>query len=138
MPRDPATPDLGDDRDLPPLARPIPAWMAPVSAWAGGAALLTGLALPMIGKWRRSIGAVSDGHWMSGDMWAPFPVFVAVVGVLLGLGVLWQIRAHRRPYTAAVVGSRMQAWTGILLGALAVALIYVYVITYAVWRAMKG
>ncbi|HSI34500.1 MAG: hypothetical protein ACAI43_06440 [Phycisphaerae bacterium] len=137
MTPDHATQSLGDDRDLP-LARPAPGWMGPASAWAGGVALLTGVALPVVGKWRRSVGAVADGHWMSGDMWAPFPVFVAVVGVLLGMAVLWHLRTCRRPYSAAVVGARLQAWTGIVLGGLAVGLVYVYVITYAVWRAMKG
>ncbi|HYE19967.1 MAG TPA: hypothetical protein VEA69_16070 [Tepidisphaeraceae bacterium] len=138
MPHDHVIADRADDDgDLVPV-RPAPGWMGPASAWAGGVGLVTGVAWPVVGKWRRSVGAVADGPWMSGDLWASFPVFVAVVGVLLGMGVLWQVRAHRRPYSAGVVGARLQAWTGIVLGGVAVGLVYGYVIAYAAWRAMTG
>jgi len=128
----PHPPGLMDDR----RQGLIPAWTGAASAWCGAIAALGAIALPVIGKWRRSTGAVRYGHWFSGDMWTPFPLYLALAALVLGLAVLWQSRHRQKPYPAVEINHRAQAWAGILLGAAAIALIYLYVLAYVAWRAL--
>ncbi len=114
-----------------------PAWVAVASAWMGFLSLLSAIALPFVGKYLRSRGVVSSGHWRSGDLWLPFPVYTAVVAVVLGMVAMWQMRKVRRPIPGDMVSQRMQAWFGMVLGGLSVALVYIYVFIYVAWRAMK-
>ena len=114
----------------------IPVWTSVASAWCGSLATLGAIALPVIGKWRRASAAVQKGHWLSGDLWAPFPLYFALAAIVLGMAVLWQTRHRQKAYPAIEINQRAQAWVGSVLGMIAIALIYLYAIAYVAWRAL--
>jgi hypothetical protein len=123
--------DVADDK------RPnlIPRWTSVASAWCGVLATLGAIALPIVGKWRRAARAAEGGHWFSNDLLAPFPLYFALAALALGMVVLWQSRQRQKPYPAIEINHRVQAWAGIMLGMIALALIYLYALAYVAWRA---
>ena len=114
--------------DPPPRPRLAPAWVALVAAWLGLITLIASVAFPFLPGTRDPRAELQHLRPYSfADKFLPFPIYLCVVALFLGIVVLWQMRREPRPLENAMIAQRTQAWAGIVLSLLGAAIIYIYV-----------
>ena len=118
---------------------PAPALVALLAAWSGLITLVCSLALPFLPGSRRPREELEHRTpWSAADKWLPFPIYLSVVALFLGIVVLWQMRKEPRPLPEAMAAQRVQAWAGIWLSIVAMAFVYGWVAVRVAWRAGDG
>jgi hypothetical protein len=118
-----------------PLPTPAPAVVALLAAWAGLVTLGAALVLPFLPGSRRPREELEHRvPYGLADRWLPFPVYLSVVALFLGIVVLWQMRKERRPLAAGLAAQRVQAWAGIGLAVAGIAVVYAWVGFFVAWR----
>ena len=104
---------------------PAPPWVALIAAWSGLITLVCSIALPFLPGSRRPREELEHrAPWSAADRWLPFPIYLSVVALFLGIVVLWQMRREPRPLPDALIAQRIQAWAGIVLALLATVIVY--------------
>jgi hypothetical protein len=121
--------------DLPPLnpdpaprPRLAPPWVALLSAWLGLLTLIASAIVPFLPGTRDPRAELQHLRPYSfADKFIPFPIYASVIAIFLGIIVLYQMRREPRPLPAPLVAQRVQAYVGIILALLGVAIIYLHV-----------
>jgi len=122
---------------IPPM--PAPPWVALLCAWVGLITLICALALPFLPGSRRPREELEHrAPFALTDRWLPFPIYLSVVTLFLGVVVLRQMRKEPRPLTEGLAAQRMQTWVGIWLAIVAIVFIYAWVYYSVAWRATAG
>jgi hypothetical protein len=114
--------------DPPPPPRLAPPWVALLSAWLGLLTLVAASIVPFLPGTRDPRAELQHLRPYSvADKFIPFPIYVSVIVIFLGVVVLHQMRHQPRPLPDALVSQRLQAYVGIILALLGVAIIYLHV-----------
>ena len=118
---------------------PAPPWVALLCAWTGLITLICALALPLLPGSRRPREELEHRTpFAVADRWLPFPIYLSVVALFLGIIVLWQMRKAPRPLLDALAAQRLQAWVGIWITLVAIVFMYAWVYYSVAWRAPAG
>ena len=119
-----------------PPTTPAPAWVALFCAWFGLLTLICSAVLPFLpGSQRPREELEHRAPWSAADRWLPFPIYLSVVALFLGIVVLWQMRREARPLAEGLAAQRVQAWVGIGLALAAVVFVYGWVFFSMAWKA---
>jgi len=130
---------VDDLPDKKPPPTPAPPWVALLSAWLGLITLICSLALPFLPGSRRPREELEHrSPWSAADRWLPFPIYLSVVALFLGIIVLWQMRKEPRPLPDAFAAQRLQAWVCIWITIVAIVFMYAWVYYSVAWRATAG
>jgi hypothetical protein len=121
--------------ELPPLEpehkpkpTPAPAVVSLLAVWIGLLTLIGSIALPFLPGSRNPRAELEHVQPYSlADRFLPVPIYGSVIGLFLGIVVIWQMREEPRPLPEAMVNQRLQAWVAIALALLAAAVIYLHV-----------
>jgi hypothetical protein len=98
--------------------------------------LVCAVALPFLPGSRRPREEMEHRTpFSAADRWLPFPIYMSVVALFLGIVVLWQMRREPRPLPAAMHAQRVQAWVGMVLAMAAIVFMYAWVYYRVAWRA---
>jgi hypothetical protein len=107
---------------------PAPALVALLGVWVALLTLVGSIALPFLPGSRHPRAELEHVQPYSlADRFLPVPIYGSVIGLFLGIVVLWQMRKESRPLPEAMVNQRVQAWVAIVLALLAAAIIYLHV-----------
>lgn len=120
---------------LPPVEPPgppkrptlAPPWVALLCAWLGLITLVGFLLVPFLPGSEDPLGELHRRQYAWSDRWLPWPIYLSVVALFLGIVVLWQMRREPRPLPDGLVAQRIQAWAGIVLSCIGIVFIYTYV-----------
>ena len=122
-----------------PAPTPAPPWVPLLCAWLGLITLICSLALPFLPGSRRPREELEHrAPFAAADRWLPFPIYLSVVALFLGILVLWQMRKDPRPLPDALAAQRLQAWVGIWITIIAIVFMYAWVYYSVAWRAGTG
>lgn len=125
MPDEFQSPLRPSDLDRPSLAPP---WVALTAAWLGLITLLMCLAFPFLPGSQDNLAELENRQPYSfADKFLPYPMYLSVVAMFVGIVVLRQMRREPRPLPDALIAQRVQAWAGIWLSTIGAAFIYVWV-----------
>jgi hypothetical protein len=126
LPPLPPLPEL--EPESKPKPTPAPAVVSLLAVWVGLLTLIGSIALPFFPGSRNPRAELEHVQpYSAADRFLPVPIYGSVIGLFLGIVVLWQMRKEARPLPEAMVNQRVQAWVGIGLALLAAAVIYVQV-----------
>jgi hypothetical protein len=119
--------------DDPADARPTlaPPWIALLTAWLGLVTLIGFLVVPLLPGSRNPVEELQHHAWRPSDRWLPWPMYLSVVTLFLGIVVLRQMRKEPRPLDPGLAAQRVQAWVGMTLALIGIVFIYAY-------TAMRG
>ena len=107
---------------------PAPAWVAFAAAWAGLLMLVASVVFLFLpGSVDPRAELEHSRAFSTADKFLPLPIYGITVAMFLGIVVLWQMRKEPRPLPQAMLAQRVQAWVGIVLALLGVAVIYTWV-----------
>jgi hypothetical protein len=119
-----------------PAPNPAPAWVALLCAWLGLVTLVCSVVLPFLpGSVRPREELEHRAPWSAADRWLPFPIYLSVVALFLGIVVLWQMRREGRPLAEGLAAQRVQALVGMGLALVAVVFMYGWVFFSVAWKA---
>jgi hypothetical protein len=119
-----------------PAPTPAPAWVALMCAWLGLITLVCSVVLPFLPGSRRPREELEHrAPWSAADRWLPFPMYLSVVALFLGIVVLWQMRREPRPLAEGLAAQRVQALVGMGLALVAVVFMYGWVFYSVAWKA---
>jgi hypothetical protein len=111
-----------------PKPTPAPAIVSLLGVWIALLTLIGSIALPFLPGSRHPRAELEHLQPYSlADRFLPVPIYGSVIGLFLGIVVLWQMRKEPRPLPEARVNQRLQAWVAIVLALLAAAVIYLHV-----------
>jgi hypothetical protein len=107
---------------------PAPAIVSLLGVWIALLTLMGSIALPFLPGSRHPRAELEHLQPYSlADRFLPVLIYGSVIGLFLGIVVLWQMRKEPRPLPEALVNQRLQAWVAITLALLAAAVIYLHV-----------
>lgn len=116
---------VADEEALPPSI-PAPAWLAFAAAWLGLLTLIASIVLLLLpGSHNPRAELEHAKPYSAADRFFPVPVYMSVVTLFIAIIVLRQMRHEPRPLADALVAQRVQAWAGIILSLIAIAIFYV-------------
>jgi hypothetical protein len=105
-------------------------------AWLGLITLVCSVVLPFLPGSRRPREELEHrAPWSAADRWLPFPIYLSVVALFLGIVVLWQMRREGRPLAEGLAAQRVQALVGMGLALVAVVFMYGWVFYSVAWKA---
>ena len=124
---------VNNDLPLKPIApdepRPTPAppWVALLSAWGGLLTLTATVILLLLPGSRNPRAELEHARpWSAADRFFPVPAYLSVIALFLAIVVFWQMRREPRPLPEAMVAQRVQAWVGVALSMMAIAIFYIF------------
>ena len=103
-----------------------PPWVALVTAWLGLVTLVGFLLVPVLPGSRDPKAELERHAWRPSDRWLPWPIYLSVVTLFLGIVVLRQMRKEPRPLEAGLAAQRVQVWVGMGLAMIGIVFIYAY------------
>lgn len=113
-----------DDKPRP---TPAPAWVALIAAWLGLLTLVASIVLLLLPGSKNPRAELERAKPYSiADRFFPVPVYMSVVALFVAIVVFWQMRREPRPLPEAMVAQRVQAWVGIVLALIAIAIFYIF------------
>jgi NADH:ubiquinone oxidoreductase subunit 5 (subunit L)/multisubunit Na+/H+ antiporter MnhA subunit len=125
-----------EDPRPPKKVTPAPPWVALLAAWLGLLTLICSIVLPFLPGSRRPREELEHRTpFAPADRWLPFPIYLSVVALFLGIVVLWHMRKQSRPLPQPMLAQRLQAWVGIVLALIAVVFMYAWVFYSVAWKA---
>lgn len=109
-------------------ARPTlaPPWASLLTAWLGLVTLIGFLLVPLLPGSRNPVEELQHHAWRPSDRWLPWPIYLSVVTLFLGIVVLRQMRKESRPLESGLAAQRVQAWVGMTLALIGIVFIYIY------------
>lgn len=123
---------------MPRLTTPAPPWVALLAAWTGLLTLLAAVVLPFLpGSRRPRLELEGARQYGFADRYIPFPVYLSVIALFLGIIVLRQMRKEPRPLPPPMQAQRLQAWAGIVLACVGIVIIYIFVYFFIALRAVE-
>lgn len=109
-------------------ATPAPPWVALLAAWLGLIMLVASVVFVFLPGSRHPKEELEHiEQYSMADKFLPIPIYGITVALFIGIVVLRQMKDEPRPLPDGLVAQRVQAWVGIVLSLVAMAVIYIEV-----------